>query len=224
MSRLHEIQYNENQWHITSSRNSGYHIVNQNNHSSFSLGGDIIGIEQILDDTFLVFRRILRDRWQISRIRVINGVLIIEYRKDFEHFYFITHDTILFDSSAAYSIEKNCELSEFDWLKYKKIDVLVSDTDEEKTVLFVEHQISYEIHAGEYVQVLVDSTTFMPISKAYSTLRDQFIDLSDTFTFDDLVKEDTRYANRINDYLFDIHQHFHRKGKTILLKEAKDFK
>ena len=172
----------------------------------------------------MVFRRIFRDRWQISRIKVVNDrKKIIEYQKDFVHFYFISHDTILFDSSAVYSIEKNCELSEFEWLKFKEIKVLVSSTNEEKTVLFVEHKTSYEISANEYVQVLVDSTTFKPISKAYSTLRDQFIELSEAFTFDDLVNEDQSYIRRISEYIFDIHQHFHNKGKTILLEEVKDY-
>lgn len=199
MSRLYDITYNKEQWMCKwickDSRGSGhYTFVNKATLDAYSIGGDIIGIEQIDDNSFLVYRRIMRDRWQISRIVFDSGCSSLIFSEEFEKFYFLSEDTILFDSKCVYSISKNCRVPEFEWLKYKDLEVI---TDEKKnlTYLLVKQKI---FHSNDYVQVFVDTKTFKPVTHASSSLRKNHnITLSDEFTFDDLVKEDERSANII---------------------------
>ena len=82
MSRLYEIKCNEEQWIVKGTRDVGYKIVNKETFDSHSISGDIIGIEQITDDEFLVYRRIMRDKWQILRVKLQNAATILEYHPD----------------------------------------------------------------------------------------------------------------------------------------------
>lgn len=217
MSRLYGITYNKEQWSCKGYRNLGYTFVNKKTFDSYSVGGDIIGIEQIDDNSFLVYRRIMRDRWQISRVVFKSGHSSFVFSEEFKNFYFLSKDTILFDSRCVYSISKNCIVPEFEWLKYKDLEVI---TDEEKnlTYLLVKQKISFSDNA--YVQVFVDSKTFKPVTSASSGLRNNHhITLSDNFTFNDLVKEDERYASIIHWINFDITESIFKSGQKALMEE-----
>ncbi len=217
MSRLYDITYNEEQWSCKGSRDFGYTFVNKKTFDSYSVGGDIIGIEQIDDNSFLVYRRIMRDRWQISRVVFKSGHSSFVFSEEFKNFYFLSKDTILFDSRCVYSISKNCIVPEFEWLKYKDLEVI---TDEEKnlTYLLVKQKISFSDNA--YVQVFVDSKTFKPVTSASSGLRNNHhITLSDNFTFNDLVKEDERYASIIHWINFDVTESIFKSGQKALMEE-----
>lgn len=94
--RLYEIKCNEEQWNIRGSRDEGYIIVNTRTFECYSIPGDVIGIEQITDDTFLIYRRTMRDEWQILRLK-LQGSKLVEYKHNFKHFKFLTDDIIIFD-------------------------------------------------------------------------------------------------------------------------------
>lgn len=217
MSRLYDITYNKDQWVCKGSRNSGrYTFVNRKTFDSYSVGGDIIGIEQIDDNSFLVYRRIMRDRWQISRVVFESGRSSLIFSEEFKNFYFLSEDTILFDSKCVYSISKNCRVPEFEWLKFKDLEVF-NDKDKNSTYLLVKKKI---FHSDDYVQVFVDAKTFKPVTHASSSLRrNHHITLSDEFTFDDLVEEDDYYANIIFWNNFYDTQFSINTGKETLMEE-----
>ena len=195
MSRLYDITYNKEQWVCKGSRNfGGYTFVNKKTFDSYSIAGDVIGIEQLEDNSFLIYRRIMREEWQISRVVFNSCRSCLIFSENFKNFYFLSEDTILFDSRCVYSISKNCRVSEFEWLKYKDLEV-INDEEKNLTCLLVKEKIS---HSDDYVQVFVDAKSFKPITHASSSLRNNHhITLSDKFTFADLVTEDNNYASII---------------------------
>ena len=218
MSRLYDITYNKEQWACQGSRNfGGYVFVNKKTLKSYPITGDIIGIEQIDDNSFLVYRRIMRDRWQISRVVFDSGCSSLIFSEEFKKFYFLSEDTILFDGKCVYSISKNCRVPEFEWLKSYDLEVY---TDEKKnsTYLLVKKKLHYS--DDNCVQVFVDAQTFKPVTHASSSLRNNHhITLSDEFTFYDLVKEDERYARIIFWDNFHNTQFSINTGKETLMEE-----
>lgn len=105
MSRLYEIKCNEEQWIVKGSRDTGYEIVDKITFECYTISGDVIGIEQISYDEFLIHRRTMRDDWQILRLK-LQGSTIVEYKHTFKHFDFLTDDIIIFDyedSCSTYS-------------------------------------------------------------------------------------------------------------------------
>ena len=102
MMRLHGISCNEEQWCVKGNRDDGYTLVNRTTLDSYSISEDVIGIEQISDDTFLVYRRI-RDEWQINRVKLSDDKVVREYHHEFQHFNFLTEDVIIFDKENRIS-------------------------------------------------------------------------------------------------------------------------
>lgn len=219
MSRLYDITYNEDQWAIKGSRDDGYKIVNKTNFDSFRLAGDIIGIEQILDDTFLVYRRIERYRWQIYRVKFAGNTAISEFKENFEHFKFLTDDTILFDSRKIYSISQNAEVHTADnFLRLSEIEV--ADALDGRRVMIVKRRI-IENHVPDlFVMVIIDAGTFKPVTQAFSLLRNKLITLTDDLTFEELVSEDEYYAREIGKRLFEENLRTSKNGKATLLSQC----
>lgn len=213
MSKLYENDYNDAQWEYTGDKDTGYQLKNKKDKNSYSIVGDVIGIKQIDDETFLIHRRVMHDTGNIGRFKLNSNKMIKEFSKNFRKFTFLTDDTILFDNELVYSISKNAEVSEAEWLKNKKIEVHTDVNG--KPFLFVEVCIS---PLKEYVQVLVDIHDFKPVSKAYSTLRNSYISLTDSFTFDDLIKEDTYYDKIVQNYFIGVYNSFRVIGQQTLLK------
>lgn len=239
MSRLYDISYNEEQWSITGSRDTGYTIINKTTFDSHRISGDVIGIEQVADDEFLVYRRIMRDEWQIFRFKadIVNHKIHNLYCKEFHHFNFLTEDIIIFDKDAhvlgatLYSISNNKEYDTLNHIlssepdcrltKDRAIKLLYENPkeDEYPTALYVEYQFnSYPLNICAYLQVVLDVNTFKPICPVYSTLRDKYFDLSDeSITLGQIAKEDSYYANKIGNFLSAFYSEDNRKDLKELL-------
>lgn len=239
MSRLYEISYNDNQWKITGSRYTGYTIIHRIALVSCRISGDIIGIEQVTDDEFLVYRRIMRDKWQIIRFKfdILKDEVYELYHKEFRKFNFLTEDIIIFDKDAhilgatLYSISKNSESEALNHIlssepdcrliKDRQINLLYENPEEDEypAALYVEYQFnSYPLNICAYLQVILDVNTFKPIYPVYSTLRDKYFDLSDdSITLGQIAKEDSYYANKIGDFLSAFYSKDNRKDLEELL-------
>ena len=192
MSKLYEISYNKRQWNISGSRETKYILLNLSTNKGYVACGDIIGICQVTDDEFLIHRRIQRYKWQILRVQFKDDNSKILFSRDFEHFYFLTDDTILFDNYLVYSISKNKEVKEFDWLKWKHLELKkINDS----TVLLLNARHG---NNNDRVTVLVDIETFKPISQVYSSLRDSFFDVQTSEDVVKIINEDARYIDIIN--------------------------
>lgn len=238
MSRLYDISYNDEQWILRGSRHTGYKLVNKKTFDSCSISGDIIGIEQVSDDEFLVYRRVMRDEWQIYKLKIdtFSHKTFELYRKEFRHFNFLTEDLIIFDKgnhvlgATLYSISQNTEYDTLNHLlssdpdcrliKNRQIKLLYEnpEQDEYPTALYVEYQFNaYPLDICAYLQVVLDVNTFKPICPVYSTLRDKYFDIDDTITLGQIAKEDSYYANIIGGFLSSFYSKDNRKDLEELL-------
>lgn len=245
MSRLYEISYDKSQWSIRGSRDTGYRIVNKKNYDSCTLRGDIIGIEQVSDDEFLVYRRIMRDKWQIVRFKFDTNTHEVcqVYCKEFRHFRFLNEDTLIFDKddhvlgATLYHISSNTEDDALNHLlsdepdcrliQSRYIRLLYDDVEnsEYPTFLFVEYKFrSYPFDICAHLQVILDAHTLAPISPVYSSLRDKYFYLNDSLTFRQIAKEDSYYASVIGDFLSSFYSKGTTKTPTDLLNMAKEMK
>lgn len=243
MSRLYEISYDKNQWSIRGNRDTGYRIVNKTNFASCALNGDVIGIEQITKNEFLVYRRIMRDKWQIVRLKFDTTSRQVSrlYVKEFRHFDFLTEDTIIFDKDAhvlgatLYHISSNTEDDALNHLLSSEPDCrLIESRDirllydkvkdsEYPSALFVEYKFSsFPFDICAYLQVVLDVHTLTPISPAYSSLRDKYFYLNDSLTLGQIAKEDSYYASVIGHRLSDFYSKGTTKTPTELLNMAKE--
>ena len=212
--RLYGLFYNVEQWDITEGEDTLI-FFNKATNTTLKLSGDIIGLEQITDSTFLIHQRIANYDWQIARVKFENGTFIEEFKQKFHDFDFLTDDTIMFDNKMVYSISRNAEVEEFSWIA-NKYDVFVYNSIKENKVLFLEYRIKSR-NFPCYIMVIVDSRNFKPVTKAYSTLRDSTVTLSDGFTFDMLKEEDERFASIISNLLFQIDNDIYNRGVNTLL-------
>lgn len=245
MSRLYDISYNDSQWKITGSRDTGYTLINKIAFNSCRISGDVIGIEQVTDDEFLIYRRIMRDEWQIYRFKAdtVNQQICNLYCKEFRHFDFLTEDLIIFDKdnhvsgATLYSISKNEEYDTLNHLlssepdcrliKDRRIELLYADPekDEYPTALYIEYQFdSYPLDICAYLQVILSVNTFRPIFPVYSTLRDKYFHIFgnlNAVTLAQIAKEDAYYARTISIFLNDFYSKDNRKDINELINMEK---
>ena len=220
MLDLYRITYNKKQW-TTKKKGGTLVFINKVDHNAYFIYGDIIGIAQIRDNEFLVYRRILRERWKIQRICFHNGEILVKYEISFRDFTFITNDTILFDNRTVYSIYKNEEVREFSWLKYHDLK-LIRDI-KGHPYFIVSSQTSSGNQMDDYVIVIVDAITFKPVTEVYSTLRCSFIPLSNSpYTFDGIAKEDSYYVQKAEDILGDLYKKNKIEAINTLLQKYID--
>lgn len=232
MRRLYEISCNEEQWCVKGNRDDGYTLVNRTTLDSYSIPGDVIGIEQISDDTFLVHRwRTMRDEWQIRRFRLSDGDIIGGYHHEFQHFNFLTEDVIIFDKDSIhggilYSISQNCEIyimnhmlnddyriHDASCLSKRYITFLYDKKKDSEypSLLLVDYKPRSAYHSNEYLQVFFDPNSLQPLSPVYSTLRNQYLTLTESHTLKEIMKEENHYLSIIDAFLFNLYQKDNRK-------------
>ncbi len=237
MKRLYGISCNEEQWCVKGNRDNGYKLVNRTTLDSYSISGNVIGIEQILDDTFLVYRqRFMRDDWQISREKLSDGKVIREYHHEFQYFNFLTEDVIIFDKDKAlagilYSISQNCEMDTMNHMLHddsrihdasclsKRYITFLYDTEDSDypSLLLVDYKPISTHRSEEYLQVFFDPNSLQPLSPVYSTLRNQYLTLTESYTLKEIMKEENHYLSIIDDFLYNLYQKDNRKSTEELL-------
>lgn len=185
--KLIGFSYNKKEWKILSALGERALIFTSDKLTkSINFDNDVVGILQINKHSFLITCKCNSDENPYILYRVIAMYSpIIMNKIKFSDYKFITNDVILFNNRRLYSISNDVFS-----LAGKNIEVI---KDSKKSALIIKKQIS----ETDFVGVVIDLQTFLPMPKAYSSLRDQLIELTDTFTLDDLVSEDKHYANLI---------------------------
>ena len=235
--RLYDISYNENQWSVKGSRDSGYTIVHKTTFEAYSISGDVIGIDQISDDEFLVHNRFMRDTWHIRRVKLKDGQLIIEYNHNFKYFNFLTDDIIIFDykrschGAKLYSISKNSEFDDLNhlisgnlerhdasYVNNRDVELLYQNkVSQYPTYLLVDYQLQHTFITDEHLQLILDSNSLQPLTPVYSTLRGKYFTLSDSLTLRDLVEEENHYLYIIDGFLKELYYTANTKSTEELL-------
>lgn len=212
MSRLYEAKVNEKRWKIVETDNKNYHtykLIDKKNEEIYFLN-HIIGVEQVKDDEFLVYRSVNNDSYEIARYKLQKSKFIHLFSKRFNHFHFISDDRIMFtywDNSGScrcggiYSIKDNKILEEAKWLDAAIIDVY-NDKDTNEIKLYVEKEISsYNLHNPKLL-FTVGPNTLQPNSDCYSQLRDNFIKVSSKEDIKSIELEEIKYIRIIEKYIF----------------------
>lgn len=223
--KLHEISLNVKEWEvwkINGNQEFGYYFVEKKRRNGYFLEGNIIGINQIGENTFLIYRRSSADEWAIDRYRFKNEEKILEYSHRFENVAFITEDKLIFDYNASlfskvYSISENREFddiqhlidsknSDANYCRERRINLIKEDENDEYPK-YLEVVFAFGgSWCKEYIQILIDPNTFQIVSEAYSTMRERFIKLDEHFTLEKLVVEEAWYVMVINENLSKIYQ------------------
>ena len=240
MYKLYDIVYDENVWNIKGDSDNGYIISKNESLESHRLKGNIIGINQVTNNSYLIYYKVMRDKWKVIRLKLVKGGKIIEYVHRFRDFDFISDDLILFDrnyvqSTTLYSISKNSEIPDINFLisksetlydckfcKSREIKLVYdSENSEFPTYLQVDYELK-SFYCKEFIQILIDLTTLSPLPLTYSTLRNKYISLNNTFTLKNLFEEHEKELKVIEDYLCQLYQLYYsdnRKTDTELFSE-----
>lgn len=237
MSEFYDIMYDEKVWSIKGDRENGYRISKNDSYESHFLKGNIVGIYQVTNNSFLIYYKVMRDKWKVIRLKLIKGGKIIEYVHRFSDIDFITDDLILFDKNyvqftTLYSISKNFEISDIKSLISKSdklYDCKFCKSREIKLIYNSENsdfpaylQVDYELksfYCKEFIQVLIDSITLSPLPLTYSTLRNKYISLNDNFTLKNLFDEHEKELKVIEDFLYQLYHSDNRKTDAELFSE-----
>lgn len=227
MSRLFGAKADEKRWKIKEIDNNNYHtykLIDKEKEEIYILR-NIIGLEQVSGNEFLVHKRYNHDECMITRYILEESEYIKIFEERFTRFEFIDDDRILFiyydghanyRSGGIYSITNNNYIEEGKWLDGKIIDIY--NKDEIKMLVQIEIP---SIRLGDKKLLFtVDPDTLEPNSDCYSSYRDNFIKVK---TKEDI--ENIRYEDRRNiDYMSDLmrNQEFEaiRNAKEKILKNT----
>lgn len=226
MSRLHEAKVDEKRWIIIETDNKSYHtykLVDKEKDDIYFFR-NIIGLEQVGEDEFLVFDRYNWDEFRISRYKAENSKLYKLFEGKFNRFHFITDDKILFmyyDNSGSYhccgiySIKNNDYVEDGKWLKGK----VIGDYDLIDGSLYVEEEIvSYKLGHPKLL-FTVDPNELQPNSDCYSELRDSFRKVNSKEDIEKLIIEEKNYIRIIEGYMYQQEDEQIQRAKEKILAE-----
>lgn len=221
MSRLYEITYNKKYWTIKGNRSNGYRFVRKAQFCNYFLYGDIIGIEQITDDSFLVYSKISYKEWALTRWHLYDGNKVEEYSHRFKDFDFLNENIIIFNKNSVsscklYNIKQNLEISypdfiapglkhDIDFCKERRIKFLYANSFSEYPKYL---KIDYALHSNygnEFIQIMVDAKTLEVLSPIYSTLRSQYLEITDSSSLSKFFEEDNKYLHIIDKFLHSLY-------------------
>ena len=228
MSRLYETKINEKRWKIVEIDNENYHsykLIDKEKEEIYFLN-HIIGVEQVADDEFLVYRRANYDEFEIVRYKLQQSKFIKVFEKKFSQFEFISDDRIIFNHwgnsgpyrcVGIYSIKENKILEEAKWLEGAAIDIYHDDENPEKKVLYVEEEIfSYKL-GDKKILFTVDPKTLQPSSDCYSELRNSYIPVNNKNDIDNIKSEDEASIRNLEDDIFKQKKEQLQKAKQKIL-------
>ena len=229
ISRLYGAQVDEERWKVELIENDNnydsYKLVDRKNEEIYFFNY-IIGLEQVADNEFFVYRRLNHDDFVIKRYKIQKSKFIKLFEKSFSKFDFITDDRILFTywgntgpyrCGGIYSIKDNSMLKEADWLKYNAIEIHKDNEHPEKIKLYVEKNIySYKLNNPK-LTFTVDPNTLKPGSFCYSQLRDSILEVRSKEDIDKIEFEDNKMIRRIEKRMFQNESKQLQKAKEKLI-------
>ena len=213
MSRLYGVQIDENRWKIEEIDNKNYHtykLIDKEKEEIYFIR-NIIGIEQVASDEFLIYDRYNWDEFRIARYKAEKSSLHRLFEKKFSNFEFITDDRILFNYwdrsaryriSGIYSIKDNDYVKEAKWLNGLAVEVYNNEENNNDIVLYVEDSIISNELGDPKILFTVNPNSLEPNSICYSELRDSFIKVSSKEDIGVIKSADAKYIRIIEDYIF----------------------
>lgn len=228
MSRLYEAKVDEKRWKIIEIDNENYHtykLIDKEKEEIYFLK-HIIGVEQVTDDEFLVYRRVNDDDFEIDRYKLQKSTFEQLFVKRFSQFCFISDDRIMFTywgntgpyrCGGIYSIKDNKMLEESKWLDGAAIEVYKDDNNPNEIKLYVEEKISSYKLDNPKLLFTVDPNTLQPNSDCFSQLRDRFIKISSKEDIKNIKAEDQEKIIIIEEQMYQQECEQLKKAKEKIL-------
>ena len=223
MSRLHGFKLDENRYEIIKSDKNfytSYKLVDKRINEYWLLDMHcIIGLEQVGEDEFLVYKRGLGDNFRITRYQLKDSKINKLFDKEFSNFYFISDDRILFTYygnngryyfSGIYSIKENKILEEAKWLDRTSIEVYGNE-------LIVSYELSSFQLSNPRLLFTVNPDTSEPNQYCYSELRDTYIKVSSKEDIERIESEEEKYIRAIENIMYQEEKEHLKKVKEKLL-------
>ena len=233
MSRLYGIKADEKRWEFIEIDNTNYHIYKliDKEKKDVYYFNNVIGIEQVALDEFLVYRKVNYEDFEISRYKLQNSTFDILFTKRFNQFHFINDDRIMFTywgntgpyrCSGIYSIKDNKILEEAKWLDGTSITVYNDSENSNQIKLYAEEEISsYKLNNPKLL-FTINPNTLQPNSDCYSQLRDSFIKVSTKEDIENIKLEEQKTIRIIEEQLYQKEREQLKAAKQkILLKSSK---
>lgn len=233
MSRLYEVKVDKKRWKIVETDNENYHtykLIEKEKEEIYFLR-HIIGVEQVTDDEFLVYRRVNYDDFEIARYKLQNSTINQLFAKKFSQFYFISDDRIMFTywgntgpyrCGGIYSIKDNKILEEAKWLDGAAIDLYKDDENPDEIKLYVEEALpSYKL-GNPKLLFTVDPETLQPNSDCYSQLRDSFIKTNSKEDIENIKSEEQKNIRIIEEQMYQQEREQLQKAKEKVLVKKRN--
>ena len=202
MNRLEQINVDENRWELKEIEGANFHsfkVIDKKEDGIYTLK-EIIGLNQVTEDEFLVLERKCWTDYILSRLKFQNLKQKLLFQKKFDNAYYITDDNILFTYndnmvekrvSGIYSIKDNAYVDNSYWLNNYKVKV-INNNEDDNTILFVEREISSNKLNNPKLLFSVNAKTLEPNSLCYSEYRNEFIDVKTKEDIDKIKLEDEK--------------------------------
>lgn len=229
MNRLYDARVDEKRWKIDLTDNEyykSYKLIDKEKEEIYFLN-HIIGLEQVAEDEFLVYKRANYDDFELARYKLQNSKFYQLYSKKFSQFHFISDDRILFTyrvnngpyrCNGIYSIKENKILEESKWLNGVLIGIFESDSSQNEIKLYVEEELpSYKLHNPKLL-FTVDPNTLQPNSDCYSQLSNSYIKASSKEDIEIIRVEEQKNLKIIEQQMYQKEREQLEKAKTKILK------
>lgn len=228
MSRLYEAKVDEKRWKIIETNNKNYHtykLIDKEKEKIYFLR-NIIGVEQVTEDEFLVYDRYNKDQFRIVRYKAENSNLTKLFEGKFNCFNFITDDRILFvywansggyRSSGIYSIKDNNYVEDGKWLNGTTIEPFYYNDNPDEVGLYVEEEISSYKLGNPKLLFTVDPNTLQPNSDCFSQLRDSSIKINSKEDIEKIKSEEQKYIRIIEEWMYQQDREQLQKAKEKIL-------
>ena len=235
MGRLYEAKVDEKRWKIVETDNEYYHsykLIDKEKEEIYYLY-HIIGVEQVAEDEFLIYKRANRDEFEIVRYKLQNSEFYKLFDKNIGDFYFISDDRIMLmyclkDAShccnGIYSIKENKLLEEAEWLDMTRVDIYKDDDNSDEIKIYVEEKLYSCILNNPKLLFTVDPNTLQPNSDCYSQLRDSYIKVSNKEDIESIRLEEQKYIRIIEKEMLEKEHEQLQKAKTKILSRTNETK
>lgn len=222
MSRFTEFKYDEKQWelrveekldkhygddvgHIKKyylrnlSTNKEYHLLNSVHWDVLDSDDIYAGLEQIDENRFLIF---YQDEFD-CRLTVWPGYGSVWGSLSYsgKRLVSLSSDKIWLGNWRVYSIKENClieTLKPFQDYYHTKITQKTDSNGNDFLHIKLPLELKGNDNEIDYLLFVFDTEKFMPAFPVYSSLRDRYIELSDSFTVTDLIEEEFKYKEIVS--------------------------
>lgn len=219
--KLDGFYYDKSKWKL-GTKNNRYYLTQLSNTEAphyIGLRRNIVAVTQVSEDSIIVLEKYdsyyLRF-YSISKKGNIEEISAVSYKYSCSFW----SDTMVFlDEITLYDLSKDEDVtnkysSTMDYLYNNNFYIISLHQKGNHEYFYCTIEVSSSYGQNDFLQFLIDAETCKPAFPVYSTLRDSLIDLSDTFTLKNLIEEEEKYKEIVDEHMIEISM---AAGEKVLL-------